>query len=95
MALARLTPNGVGAALAGDTNLRPIVQVVNLRCVNVNGRGTPQSDRWRGLVSDGAETCLAMFAGQISDQACSGLVRRGFVVQLDEYVINLVDDRRY
>ena len=94
MASARLTPNGVGAALAGDTNLRPTVQVVNLRCVNVDGKGTPRSDRWRGLVSDGAETCPAMFAGQLSDLARSGLIRRGSVVQLDEYVINMVGGRR-
>ncbi|CAM0943763.1 unnamed protein product [Alopecurus aequalis] len=88
MGSVRLTPNGVPAALAGDLNLRPVLQVVNMRCVNVNG------DRWRGLVSDAAATCPAMFAGQLSELARNGVIRRGTVVQLDEYVVNVVGGRR-
>ena len=88
MAAARLTPKGVATALAGDLNLRPVLQVVNMRCVNVNG------DRWRGLVSDGADTCPAMFSGQLSGLARSGAVRKGTVLQLVEYVVNEVGGRR-
>jgi replication factor A1 len=95
MASARLTPNGVPAGLAGDLNLRPVLQVVNLRCVNVDGPGAARPDRWRGLVSDGTETCPAMFAGQLSNLARSGVLRRGTVAQLDEYVVNVVGGRRF
>ena len=91
----RLTPNGVSAALAGDLNLRPVLQVVNMRCVNVEGPGAARGDRWRGLVSDGVDTCPAMFAGQLSDLTRSGVIRRGTVVQLDEYVVNVVGGRRF
>ncbi|XP_047082714.1 replication protein A 70 kDa DNA-binding subunit A-like [Lolium rigidum] len=95
MAAVRLTPNGVPAGLDGDLNLRPILQVVNLRCVNVDGGpGAARADRWRGLVSDGNETCPAMFAAQLSGLTRSGVIRRGTVVQLDEYVVNVVGGRR-
>lgn len=80
----RLTPNAVEAVLAGDVNLRPIVQVLDVRCVNVS------ADRWRGNVSDGVNTVPALFAGQLSALARSGAVRGGTILQLDEYVINNV-----
>lgn len=94
-AAARLTPNGVGAALAGDTNLKPVVQIVELRGVNVNGAGASRSERFRAVVSDGAATSSALFAAQLSDLARSGLLRRGAIVQLLEYVINDVGTRRF
>ncbi|KQK01644.1 replication protein A 70 kDa DNA-binding subunit A [Brachypodium distachyon] len=84
MAAVRLTPNAVEAVLAGDVNLRPIVQVLDVRCVNVS------ADRWRGNVSDGVNTVPALFAGQLSALARSGAVRGGTILQLDEYVINNV-----
>jgi hypothetical protein len=90
MASARLTPNGVPAGLAGDLNLRPVLQVVNLRCVNVDGPGAARPDRWRGLVSDGTETCPAMFAGQLDEYVVNVVGGRRFattsplaVVQID------------
>ncbi|KAI5009755.1 hypothetical protein ZWY2020_011892 [Hordeum vulgare] len=80
MASARLTPNGMGRRWRGTQTSGLLV---NPRCV-----------RWRGLVSDGVETCPTMFAAEPSDQARSELVRRGSLVQLDEYVMNMVSGRR-
>uniref|UniRef100_A0A0D9VLR4 Replication protein A subunit n=1 Tax=Leersia perrieri TaxID=77586 RepID=A0A0D9VLR4_9ORYZ len=92
--MARLTPNGVAAALAGDTNLKPVVQIVELRGVNVNGVGATRGERFRAVVSDGATTSPALFAAQLGDHARSGLLRRSSIVQLIEYVINDVRARR-
>ncbi|XP_006647995.1 replication protein A 70 kDa DNA-binding subunit A [Oryza brachyantha] len=89
-----LTPNGVVAALAGDTNLKPVVQIVELRGVNVNGAGVTRGERFRAVVSDGTTTSSALFAAQLSDRARSGALRRGSIVQLSEYVINDVGPRR-
>lgn len=95
MAGVRLTPNAVAAALAGDTNLKPVVQVVDLRSIAVNGP-LRKGPRFRAIISDGVATTPALFAAQLCDLARSGLVRRGAIVQLIEYIINTVQkDRRY
>ncbi|KAF8779979.1 hypothetical protein HU200_002253 [Digitaria exilis] len=94
MAGVRLTPNAVSAALAGDTNLKPVVQVVDLRSIAVNGPPS-KGPRFRAIISDGVATTPALFAAQLCDLARSGLVRRGAIVQLIEYIINTVQkDRR-
>ncbi|KQK22912.1 hypothetical protein BRADI_1g70030v3 [Brachypodium distachyon] len=80
MASARLTPNAVAAVLAGGTNLRPVVQVVDLRRAN--------GDRWRACVSDGLTSCSAMLAERLGDLPRSGVVRCGSIVQLDDYVLS-------
>ncbi|CAO2047309.1 unnamed protein product [Urochloa humidicola] len=89
MAAAKLTPNAVAAILAGDTNLKPVVQVIDLRSIAVSG--TPGSGpRFRAILSDGVAATQALFASQLCDLARSGILRRGAVVQLLEYIINNV-----
>ncbi|CAN6274235.1 unnamed protein product [Urochloa humidicola] len=89
MAAAKLTPNAVTAILAGDTNLKPVVQVIDIRSIAVSG--TPGSGpRFRAILSDGVAATQALFASQLCDLARSGLLRRGAVVQLLEYIINNV-----
>ncbi|PAN08541.1 hypothetical protein PAHAL_1G419000 [Panicum hallii] len=93
MAAARLTPNAVTATLAGDTNLKPVVQVVDLRSIAVTGP-PGAGPRFRAIISDGVATTQALFAAQLCDLARSGLVRRGAIVQLLEYIVNDVRGRR-
>ncbi|XP_066322712.1 replication protein A 70 kDa DNA-binding subunit A-like isoform X1 [Miscanthus floridulus] len=85
MARAKLTPNAVAAAMAGDTNLKPVVQVVDLRSIAVTGGSRL---RFRAIISDGVATGHALFASQLFDLARSGVVRRGSVVQLLDYIVN-------
>ncbi|WVZ73420.1 hypothetical protein U9M48_021726 [Paspalum notatum var. saurae] len=88
-----LTPNAVAAMLAGDTNLKPLVQVVDLRSIAVPG--PPGSGpRFRAIVSDGVATTQVLFASQLCDLARSGVVRRGSIVQLLEYIVNNVNGVR-
>lgn len=91
MAGAKLTPNAVAAAMAGDTNLKPVVQVVDLRSIAVTGGSGP---RFRAIISDGVATGHALFASQLCDLARSGVVRRGSVVQLLDYIVNDVGPHR-
>ncbi|TVU28767.1 hypothetical protein EJB05_20300 [Eragrostis curvula] len=93
MAAARLTPNGVPATLAGDLNLKPVVQVVDLKSIAVNGP-PGSAPRFRIVVSDGTSTTPTLLASQLCDLALSGLVRRGTIVQLTEYLVNGVQGRR-
>ncbi|RLN08033.1 replication protein A 70 kDa DNA-binding subunit A [Panicum miliaceum] len=93
MVAARLTPNAVAATLAGDTNLKPVVQVVDLRSIAVTGP-LGAGPRFRAIISDGVATTQALFAAQLCDLARSGLVRRGAIVQLLEYIVNDVRGRR-
>jgi replication factor A1 len=94
MATARLTPNGVEATLAGDLNLKPVFQVLNLRSIAVNGP-PGSAPRFRVVVSDGAATTTTLLASQLCDLALSGLVRRGTIVQLTEYLVNNVNGKKY
>ena len=93
MAAARLTPNAVTATLAGDVNLKPVVQVVDLRSIAVTGP-PGAGPRFRAIISDGVATTQALFAAQLCDLARSGLVRCGAIVQLLEYIVNEVNGRR-
>ncbi|KAK8921761.1 hypothetical protein KSP39_PZI020778 [Platanthera zijinensis] len=85
---ARLTPNGIAAVNAGDLDLKPVVQVMDVTKV----AGSPE--RFRILVSDGSTTQDALLATQLSDVARAGRVRRGSVVQLLEYICSTVQSRR-
>jgi len=95
MARAKLTPNAVAAAMAGDTNLKPVVQVVDLRSIAVTGGAPGSGPRFRAIISDGVATGHALFASQLCDLARSGVVRRGSVVQLLDYIVNDVRNRKY
>lgn len=90
--MVNLTPNAVAATLAGDTNLKPVVQIADLRSIAVAGGGS--GPRYRAIISDGAATAPALFAAQLCDLARSGIVRRGAVVQLLDYIVNDVKGRR-
>ncbi|XP_062220454.1 replication protein A 70 kDa DNA-binding subunit A-like [Phragmites australis] len=93
MAAAKLTPDAVPATLAGDIELKPVVQVVDLRSIAVSGP-PGAGPRFRAIVSDGVATTPMLFAAQLCDLARSGLVRRGAIVQLLEYLVNNVGGRR-
>lgn len=93
MAAAKLTGNAVAAAMAGDTNLKPVVQVVDLRSIAVTG-APGSGPRFRAIISDGVATGHALFASQLCDLARSGVVRRGSVVQLLDYIVNNVGPTR-
>lgn len=82
-----LTPNAISAILAGDTNSKPIVQVLEINNIL-------KQDRYRLVISDGVSTQHAVLATQLNDAVKNGLVKQGSVVQLLEYFCNLVQNRK-
>ncbi|ONK66128.1 uncharacterized protein A4U43_C06F4430 [Asparagus officinalis] len=82
-----LTVNGISKVNAGDLNLKPVVQVIELKAV---GSG----ERYRILVSDGSETQQALLATQLNEIVKGGRLKIGSVVQLLEYICSTVQSRR-
>ncbi|XP_057854853.2 replication protein A 70 kDa DNA-binding subunit A [Cryptomeria japonica] len=86
-----LTPNSIVAMNNGDDNLRPLVQVLDIRQIS-----TTQSvqERYRLVVSDGSYMQQAMLATQLNATVKSGHLQKGSVVQLTEYTCNAVQNRK-
>lgn len=83
-----LTRNSIAAIFNGDLNLKPFVQVVDIKLI-----GTSQ-ERYRLLISDAVSTQQAMIATQLNERVKSGLVRKGSIIQLIEYICSDVQSRK-
>lgn len=83
-----LTRNSIAAIFNGDLNLKPLVQVVDIKLI-----GTSQ-ERYRLLISDAVSTQQAMIATQLNERVKSGLVRKGSIIQLIEYICSDVQSRK-
>ncbi|KAJ8459954.1 hypothetical protein OPV22_032880 [Ensete ventricosum] len=85
---ARLTANAIAAVNGGNLDLKPIVQVLDLKLI-----AEPQ-ERYRAVVSDGSAAQQALLAIKLTEAAKSGAVRSGSVVQLLEYVCSTIKNQR-
>ena len=85
-----LTPNAIAAIVAGDVNLKPLVQVLDIKLIS-NKAG---QERYRLLLSDAVATQNAMLATQLNDRVKTGRVKKGSVVQLIEYICSTIQDRK-
>lgn len=83
-----LTRNSIAAIFNGDLYLKPLVQVVDIKLI-----GTSQ-ERYRLLISDAVSTQQAMIATQLNERVKSGLVRKGSIIQLIEYICSDVQSRK-
>lgn len=85
---ASLTANAIAAVNGGDLNLKPVVQVLEVKMISAS------QERCQMLVSDGAATQQALLATQLSELVKTGKVKKGSVVQLLEYISSNVQGRR-
>ncbi|KAK9715697.1 hypothetical protein RND81_06G183200 [Saponaria officinalis] len=83
-----LSKNAISAILEGDVNSKPLLQVLDVRPIG------PNLDRYRLLVSDSVATSQAMIATQLNDRVKSGVVRKGSVIQLIDYISSPVQNRK-
>ncbi|CAN0839377.1 Replication protein A 70 kDa DNA-binding subunit A [Linum grandiflorum] len=83
-----LTPNAIAAINGGDLNLKPLVQVMDIKLC-----GSAQ-ERYRMMISDSVSTQQAMLATQLNDRVKSGSVKIGSVIQLIDYICSDVQNRR-
>lgn len=83
-----LTKNAIEAISVGDLNLKPLVQVLEIRPVS------SVQERYRILVSDGVDTRQALLAVHLNLKIKSKELRIGSVVQLVEYICSVVQNRQ-
>lgn len=83
-----LTRNAISAINDGDVNLKPLVQVLDIRHIGNN------QDRYRLILSDGVMSQHAMIATQLNDRMKAGHVRQGSVIQLIDYICSTVQGRK-
>ncbi|CAL9222623.1 unnamed protein product [Arabidopsis halleri] len=87
-----LTPNAITAINDGDVNLKPLLQVLEIKII---GRSQERSqERYRFLISDGVSAQHAMVAVQLNDRVKSGQVEKGSIVQLIDYICSDVKGRK-
>ncbi|XP_078433130.1 replication protein A 1A [Wolffia australiana] len=82
----RLTRNAISAVIGGDLDLKPLVQVVEIKGISSFQK------RFRLLLSDGDRTSQALLAAQLNDRVKSGALQKGAVVQLIEYVCSSIQN---
>ncbi|XP_058078300.1 replication protein A 70 kDa DNA-binding subunit A [Magnolia sinica] len=83
-----LTANAIAAIEGGDVNLKPLVQVLEIKAI-----GNSQ-DRYRIVISDGISTQQAMLAAQLSDRVKGGKLQKGSVIQLLDYICSIIQNRK-
>lgn len=90
-----LTPNAIAAINAGDVNLKPLLQVLDIKLIGKTQETQRSQERYRFLISDGASAQHAMLAVQLNDRVKSGQVDKGSIVQLVDYICSDVKGRKY
>ncbi|KAI3859373.1 hypothetical protein MKX03_010858 [Papaver bracteatum] len=83
-----LTQNAISSIHGGDTNLKPLVQVLDIKSAGKS------QDRLRLLVSDSVSTQYVVLASQLNEKVFNGEIRKGSVVQLIDYLCNTVQTRK-
>ncbi|KAH7832832.1 hypothetical protein Vadar_000407 [Vaccinium darrowii] len=87
-----LTEGAIAMLSSGDAqeaDLKPVVQVVDLRLVNTQNQNQ-QNERYRVLLSDGVNLQQGILATQKNDLVHTQAIQKGSIVQLSEFVCNLI-----
>ncbi|GJY26345.1 retrotransposon protein, putative, ty1-copia subclass [Tanacetum coccineum] len=75
-----LTTNAIPKIMAGDLNQKPLLQILDITPIG------HAKERYRIVLSDSTTFQTGMIATQCNQLARNGLVRKGFVVQLIDYI---------
>lgn len=75
----------------GAEGMKPVLQVVDLKLVQTVQNTT---ERFRMVLSDGVHAQQAMLATQMNPMVKSGQLQKGSVVQLNEFICNLIQNRK-
>ncbi|KAH7284321.1 hypothetical protein KP509_34G049100 [Ceratopteris richardii] len=86
-----LTTNAIFALNGGEMNLKPVVQVLDVRQI---GTGQSVQARYRLVLSDGCHAQQAMLATQLNAYINSGQVLKGSIIRLVEYICNTIQQRK-
>ncbi|KAK1326633.1 hypothetical protein QJS10_CPA01g03022 [Acorus calamus] len=86
-----LTRGAIAMVSNGEADLKPVLQVADLRLVNTVQNTT---ERYRMMLSDGVHTQQAMLATQMNPAVKSGKLQKGSIVRLTEFICNLIQNRK-
>ncbi|XP_058103870.1 replication protein A 70 kDa DNA-binding subunit A-like [Magnolia sinica] len=86
-----LTKGAIAMVSKGDADLKPVLQVFDIRLVNTTHN---TAERYRMLLSDGSHLQQAMLATQMNHIVKSGKLQKGSIVQLTEFICNLIQNRK-
>ncbi|KAL3688110.1 hypothetical protein R1sor_014419 [Riccia sorocarpa] len=87
----RITQNAILQLNNGDVDLRPVLQVMDVRQI---GNAQTVQERYRLVLSDTVYVQQAMLATQLNEYVKNGQVQKGSIVQLIEYICNSVQNRK-
>ncbi|KAH7833482.1 hypothetical protein Vadar_006761 [Vaccinium darrowii] len=90
-----LTEGAIAMLSSGDAqaaDLKPVVQVVDLRLVNTQNQNQ-QNERYRVLLSDGVHLQHGILATQKNDLVHTQALQKGSIVQLSQFVCHLIQGR--
>ncbi len=80
-----LSRGAVRALVGGATELRPVLQVMDVKQIGAAGApAAPAAERFRLIVSDGEHYQQAMLATQLNDLVKRGDVSKNCVVRVEE-----------
>ncbi|GMH09156.1 hypothetical protein Nepgr_010996 [Nepenthes gracilis] len=88
-----LTEGAIERMCNGDNDMKPLLQVADIRLVNTSNQNSNSSERYRLLLSDGTHSQQGMLATQRNDLVKSGRLKKGSIVQLIQFVCNLIQGR--
>ncbi|GAB2296114.1 hypothetical protein Dimus_030248 [Dionaea muscipula] len=89
-----LTEGAIERINNGDNDLRPFLQVTDIRLVPSTNQNASSPERFRMLLSDGTQSQQSMLATQRNELIKSGRLQTGSIVQLVHYVCNLIQGRK-
>ena len=72
---------------------KPVIQLLSIK--KVQPTGASSTDRYRVIVSDGVHFMQSMLATQMNPQIENDTIGRHSVIQLDKFIVNFVQNRRY
>jgi len=71
---------------------KPVLQITDVRLVNTQNQ-TNNNERYRILISDGTHIQQGMLATQKNDLIRSQQIRKGTIIQMKEFVRNVIQNR--
>ncbi|GAB4834819.1 hypothetical protein Ancab_033087 [Ancistrocladus abbreviatus] len=88
-----LTVGAIERICNGDQDFQPLLQVTDIRLVSTSNPNTNSTERYRLLLSDGTHTQQGMLATQRNELVRSGKLQKGSIVQLMQFVPNVIQQR--
>ena len=81
-----LSGGAVRAIVNGEPDLRPVLQVIDVRSIGASNNLPAAHVRYRVVLSDGYNYQQAMMATVLNDLVVSGAIKKNSVLRLDECV---------